>query len=73
MPFLTCKVSAGGRYYVVRGSARLNRSEYSNTIRDLLGVVFRADEEFPPDDSGYGFDNVGDVLTVSPALMQKGG
>ncbi|MDQ1469811.1 MAG: hypothetical protein QOJ99_1291 [Bryobacterales bacterium] len=50
---------------------RLNRSEYSNTIRDLLGVVFRADEEFPPDDSGYGFDNVGDVLTVSPALMQK--
>ena len=50
---------------------RLNRSEYSNTVRDLLGVVFRADEEFPPDDSGYGFDNVGDVLTVSPALMQK--
>ena len=50
---------------------RLNRSEYSNTVRDLLGIVFRADEEFPPDDSGYGFDNVGDVLTVSPALMQK--
>ena len=50
---------------------RLNRSEYANTIRDLLGVVFRADEEFPPDDSGYGFDNIGDVLTVSPTLMQK--
>lgn len=49
---------------------RLNRNEYSNTIRDLLGVDFRA-EEFPADDSGYGFDNIGDVLTVSPALMQK--
>lgn len=50
---------------------RLNRSEYSNTIRDLLGVAFRANEEFPADDSGYGFDNIGDVLTVSPTLMQK--
>ena len=50
---------------------RLNRAEYSNTIRDLLGVDFRANEEFPADDSGYGFDNIGDVLTVSPALMQK--
>jgi hypothetical protein len=34
-------------------------------------VDFRADEEFPADDSGYGFDNIGDVLTVSPLLMQK--
>jgi hypothetical protein len=50
---------------------RLNRSEYSNTIRDLLGLDFRASEQFPTDDSGYGFDNIGDVLTVSPALMQK--
>lgn len=50
---------------------RLNRVEYTNTVRDLLGVEFRADEEFPPDDSGYGFDNIGDVLTVSPTLMQK--
>ena len=50
---------------------RLNRVEYANTIRDLLGVDFRATDEFPPDDSGYGFDNIGDVLTVSPTLMQK--
>ncbi len=50
---------------------RLNRAEYANTIRDLLGVDFRATDEFPPDDSGYGFDNIGDVLTVSPTLMQK--
>jgi hypothetical protein len=45
--------------------------EYRNTIRDLMGIDFRADEEFPPDDSGYGFDNIGDVLTVSPLLLEK--
>lgn len=50
---------------------RLNRVEYANTVRDLLGVHFSATDEFPPDDSGYGFDNIGDVLTVSPVLMQK--
>ncbi|MCS7025042.1 MAG: DUF1592 domain-containing protein [Bryobacteraceae bacterium] len=50
---------------------RLNRVEYTNTIRDLLGVDFRADKDFPVDDSGYGFDNIGDVLTVSPVLMEK--
>jgi hypothetical protein len=50
---------------------RLNREEYANTVRDLLGVDFPAAEEFPADDSGYGFDNIGDVLTVSPALMQE--
>ena len=50
---------------------RLNRIEYANTIRDLLGVDFRASDEFPADDSGYGFDNIGAVLTVSPTLMQK--
>jgi hypothetical protein len=50
---------------------RLNRVEYRNTIRDLLSYDFRADEEFPPDDTGYGFDNIGDVLTVSPLLLEK--
>ena len=50
---------------------RLNRSEYSNTVRDLLGVEFRADKDFPSDDSGHGFDNIGDVLTISPVLMEK--
>ncbi len=50
---------------------RLNRSEYSNTIRDLLGVRFDARSEFPSDDSGHGFDNIGDVLTISPILMEK--
>jgi mono/diheme cytochrome c family protein len=50
---------------------RLNRVEYSNTIRDLLGVDFRAEKDFPTDDSGHGFDNIGDVLTISPVLMEK--
>jgi hypothetical protein len=50
---------------------RLNRVEYRNTIRDLLGVDFNAPAEFPPDDSGHGFDNVADVLTLSPLLLEK--
>jgi hypothetical protein len=50
---------------------RLNRVEYDNTVRDLLGVDMRASADFPVDDSGYGFDNIGDVLTVSPMLMEK--
>jgi hypothetical protein len=50
---------------------RLNRREYSNTVRDLLGVDFRAEKDFPTDDSGYGFDNIGSVLTISPVLMEK--
>jgi hypothetical protein len=50
---------------------RLNRYEYRNSIRDLLAVDFQADKNFPTDDSGYGFDNIGSVLTVSPLLMSK--
>ena len=50
---------------------RLNRVEYRNTIKDLMGIDFKAEEEFPPDDTGYGFDNIGDVLTVSPLLLEK--
>jgi cytochrome c5 len=50
---------------------RMNRNEYSNTIRDLLGVDFRAERDFPTDDSGHGFDNIGEVLTISPVLMEK--
>jgi Protein of unknown function (DUF1592)/Protein of unknown function (DUF1588)/Protein of unknown function (DUF1587)/Protein of unknown function (DUF1585)/Protein of unknown function (DUF1595)/Cytochrome C oxidase, cbb3-type, subunit III len=50
---------------------RLNRVEYRNTVRDLTGFDFKAEEEFPPDDTGYGFDTIGDVLTVSPLLLEK--
>src|SRR5262249_30112223 len=50
---------------------RLNRTEYNNTIRDLVGVNFQPADDFPSDDVGYGFDNIGDVLSVSPLLMEK--
>jgi hypothetical protein len=50
---------------------RLNRAEYANTIRDLLGVRFDATADFPADDVGYGFDNIGDVLTLPPLLFEK--
>jgi len=50
---------------------RLNRAEYNNTIRDLVGVDFQPATDFPADDSGYGFDNVGDVLSLSPVLLEK--
>ncbi len=50
---------------------RLNRAEYSNAIRDLLAVDIKPGLALPVDDSGYGFDNIGDVLTLSPALLEK--
>ncbi|MEN9733177.1 MAG: hypothetical protein RLZ45_1172 [Verrucomicrobiota bacterium] len=50
---------------------RLNRSEYNNTIRDLVGVAFEPGEDFPEDDVGYGFDNIGDVLTLPPLLLER--
>ncbi|HUR58063.1 MAG TPA: DUF1592 domain-containing protein [Opitutaceae bacterium] len=50
---------------------RLNRVEYRNTVRDLVGIDFNSEVEFPPDDSGNGFDNNGDVLTLSPLLLEK--
>jgi mono/diheme cytochrome c family protein len=50
---------------------RLNRAEYNNTVRDLLAINFKPAADFPADDSGYGFDNIGDVLSVSPVLMEK--
>jgi hypothetical protein len=53
------------------GLRRLNRTEYKNTIRDLVGIDFKPTDDFPADDVGYGFDNIGDVLTISPLLMEK--
>ncbi len=50
---------------------RLNRFEYNNTVRDLLGVDLNASEDFPIDPYGYGFDNIGDVLSLSPVLAEK--
>jgi hypothetical protein len=50
---------------------RMNREEYRNTIGDVVGVRFNANDNFPPDDTGFGFDTIGDVLTISPLLMEK--
>jgi len=50
---------------------RLNRAEYNNTVRDLLAVDLQPADEFPQDDSGYGFDNIGDVLSVPPLLAER--
>ncbi len=50
---------------------RLNRAEYQNAVYDLLGVEYDTRDAFPADDTGYGFDNIGDVLSISPLLMEK--
>ncbi|MCF6314120.1 MAG: DUF1592 domain-containing protein [Verrucomicrobiales bacterium] len=50
---------------------RLNREEYRHTIKDLLGINFDVDDAFPVDDTGYGFDTIGAVLSISPLLMEK--
>src|SRR5206468_7070195 len=50
---------------------RLNRTEYANVIRDLLALEIDVADLLPADDIGYGFDNIGDVLSVSPLLMER--
>ena len=49
---------------------RLNRTEYANAVRDLLALEVDAAALLPPDDASYGFDNIGDILRVSPALLE---
>jgi mono/diheme cytochrome c family protein len=50
---------------------RLNRTEYSNVIRDLLALDVKPGATLPPDDTGYGFDNIGDVLSLSPVRVER--
>ena len=50
---------------------RLNRTEYANVVRDLLGLEVNAESLLPPDDMSQGYDNMSDVLTVSPALLES--
>ncbi|PYS33055.1 MAG: hypothetical protein DMG14_32685 [Acidobacteria bacterium] len=50
---------------------RLNRAEYANAIRDLLGLEIDGASLLPPDDESSGFDNIADVLTMSPSLMER--
>jgi mono/diheme cytochrome c family protein len=53
------------------GIHRLNRAEYANAIRELLALEIDSQALLPADDSGYGFDNIGDVLSVSPLLLDR--
>jgi hypothetical protein len=50
---------------------RLNRTEYANAVRDLLALEMDPSALLPPDDSGYGFDNNADILTLSPVLLER--
>ncbi|MCX7280880.1 MAG: DUF1592 domain-containing protein [Alphaproteobacteria bacterium] len=50
---------------------RMNRTEYANAVRDLLALDVDFTKDMPADDTGYGFDNIADVLTVSPTLMDR--
>ncbi len=50
---------------------RLNNTEYNNTIRDLVGLDLKPAKDFPADEIGYGFDNIGDILSIPPLLMEK--
>ncbi len=50
---------------------RLNRAEYSNAVRDLLALDVKPGAKLPTDDTGYGFDNIGDVLSMSPVLVER--
>lgn len=64
----TCDLTPRAGKVTVR---RMNRSEYNNTIRDLFGMDLRPADSFPSDEVGAGFDNNGDVLSLSPMLIEK--
>ncbi len=65
---IDCEHASGSGPVTIR---RLNRAEYANTIRDLLGIDYQGAADFPSDDVGHGFDNMGDVLSLSPILMER--
>lgn len=65
---VTCEGTPSPGHVTLR---RLTRYQYANTIRDLLGVDFKAAGDFPADDVGYGFDSIGDVLTIPPLLLER--
>ena len=63
-----CAQQASSAPVVIR---RLNRQEYNNTIRDLIGMDLHLADSFPADDIGFGFDNVGSALNISPVHVEK--
>jgi len=64
------RAAASGAHLPAPGLHRLNRTEYSNAIRDLLALDIDASRFLPSDDSSHGFDNMAGTLTTSPALME---
>ena len=50
---------------------RLNKVEYNYTVRDLVGIDLDLADAFPADEIGYGFDNISDLLSIPPLLMEK--
>ena len=50
---------------------RLNRAEYNNTVRDLLGVDIRPADNFPADQAAFGFDDISDALSINSVLLEK--
>ena len=66
------KFDCGGQRHPGRVTIRrLNRAEYNNTIHDLVGIDFQPAADFPSDEVGNGFDNIGDVLSIPPLLLEK--
>ena len=66
--YVDCSLPADPGRVTIR---RLNRAEYNNTIRDLVGIDFEPAADFPSDEVGEGFDNIGDVLSLPPLLLEK--
>ena len=64
------RTAVGSPHLPPPGLHRLNRTEYTNAIRDLLGLQIDATTFLPPDDSTHGFDNMAEALGMSPALME---
>lgn len=65
---VACRVSVPRRSPAIR---RLTRDEYRRAVEDLTGVAFQTSEQFPADEVGHGFDNLAELLSVSPLLMEK--
>lgn len=71
---LIAEIDAAAKHKPYAGRAvvrRLNRSEYENAIRDLLGVDLPLADQLPPDGQAAGFDNIGDALSMSPLLLEQ--
>jgi hypothetical protein len=65
------RVSTARPYPGTKSLHRLNRTEYANAVRDVLGLRIDPSTLLPADDSAEGFDNIADVLSVSPTLIQS--